>query len=162
MPSTPLWIISGIVHSINCPKPSSQGTYLARYLDHTSLKISLSINAIQKLKQVCSCVISGKRTHPNKYFFSSQQQLGCPRWQKIVNSIIVVLVALHLYLLRYPLFSFQICYLSFSFPFSHCLHNAILAILYLGLLRISPQHRYIMQTSILPFSSFFPLLLSIL
>ena len=32
---------------------------------------------------------------------------------------------------------------------------AILAILHLGLLRISPQHRYIVQTSLPSFSSFF-------
>ena len=39
---------------------------------------------------------------------------------------------------------------------------AIFAILHLGLLKISPQHRYAVQTSISSFSSFFPLLLSIL
>ena len=37
--------------------------------------------------------------------------------------------------------------------------DAILAILHLGLLRISPQHRYIVETSFRSFSSFFPLLL---
>ena len=39
---------------------------------------------------------------------------------------------------------------------------AIFAIFHLGLLRISLQHRYIVQTSVRSFSSFFPLLLSIL
>ena len=47
----------------------------------------------------------------------------------------------------------------FSWAFSQIL--AILAILHLGLLRISPQHRYIVQTSIPSFSSFFPLLLNV-
>ena len=113
MSSTPLWIISGIFHSINCPKPSSQGTYLASYLDHTSLKTSLSINANQKLKQVCSCVISEKRTHPNAYFFQFTSVTS------LSQTVKVVLAVLRLYLFRYPLFSFQICYPSFSL-FSPC------------------------------------------
>ena len=52
---------------------------------------------------------------------------------------------------------------------SPCILSAIfylfvvtLAILHLGLLRISPHHRYILHTSLPSFSSFFPLLLSIL